>query len=486
MSDINLYSLSNKIRTILLTTIDKEILANSKKNLLLINSQNQEQLTKKFINYRDFAIESEESFEGIQNDEDNNILFDLRCIYSDNKFNYFCYISKISNKCLSFQNSIDKTIFQKKNKVKSQIKLVKDSGISENNLCKLKIDPEKKLNAEKNSPFSFNEIVSFKYLTPLNNDNKKRYVKKFSDDLYLYYAGNKNDNSLKLINYCHKLKKTNDEINNEIPDDNTSSNKENITDILFLPKIKYNQRNIPKKILKKTINKKNRVNINSHNNDDKPSKNNDKNSINFQNNEKLYFENIEKFNQNENIKIRYKLRKLSTIELKKTDILNLKNIEELHYYSKSLDQKTKEKKLEKARKSVLLVINKKQTKKNKVGYFKSIDDTLVKNKEKNDNCISFNLTNNIQVIKKNFERSQTLYKINDEFKQSEKFCLNKKILKNYEIKRNGNNKSERKNINISNINYYNNIFHRKDSIESEQNLIKNSIYHKTGWSKTKN
>ena len=96
------------------------------------------------------------------------------------------------------------------------------------------------------------------------------------------------------------------------------------------------------------------------------------------------------------------------------------------------------------------------------------------------------MTNNFQVIKKHLKRSQILSKIIDEFKQNEIFCLSKKILKDYETKRNGNNQSERKNINLSNINYYNNIFHKKDSIEDEQNLIKNTIYQKTGWGKTIN
>ena len=94
MSNINLYNLSNKIRTTLLTTIDKEMLNYSKKNHLLINSQNQEQLMKKFENYRDFTIESEESFEGeLKNEEDNM----LNCNCSENKLTCFCYSPKTDN-----------------------------------------------------------------------------------------------------------------------------------------------------------------------------------------------------------------------------------------------------------------------------------------------------------------------------------------------------------------------------------------------------
>ena len=115
MADTKLCSLPNKIRTILLSRIDKEISISTKQNHLLINSQSQEQLMEKFINYRNFIVEEEEeSFGGVQNSEDNCVLYDLRRIYSDNRFNYFYYSSKIDNGSLFPQNCIAKPFPQKK------------------------------------------------------------------------------------------------------------------------------------------------------------------------------------------------------------------------------------------------------------------------------------------------------------------------------------------------------------------------------------
>ena len=133
MADINSYTLSNKIRTILLTTIDKEMLVSSNKNHLLLNSQTQEQLMKKFQDYRDFTIESEELFEGRQDNEDNNIFYDLRYNYSNNKFNFFCHSSRTCCGCLFPQTFITKLFSPKKNNANSKLKKNKNLEKSEDN-----------------------------------------------------------------------------------------------------------------------------------------------------------------------------------------------------------------------------------------------------------------------------------------------------------------------------------------------------------------
>ena len=113
MSNINLYTLSNKIRTLLLTTIDKEMQKNSKNNNLLLNSQNQEQLMQKFLICQDHTIESEESFEILQSSEDNSIFFELSCNHSDNKLCFFEHSSRTSNKSLFAKNFITKSLSPK-------------------------------------------------------------------------------------------------------------------------------------------------------------------------------------------------------------------------------------------------------------------------------------------------------------------------------------------------------------------------------------
>ena len=144
MSVINLYSLSNKIRTILLTTIDKEIFNIFKKTHLLINSQNHEQITKKFEKYRNFAVECFESFGGEHNHENNNIFYDLRCNFSHNKLNFFFYSSRKNSQLTFPQNFTDSHFSLKKNKKNSRIQKIENSKVPENNLCKLKNDLKKK------------------------------------------------------------------------------------------------------------------------------------------------------------------------------------------------------------------------------------------------------------------------------------------------------------------------------------------------------
>ena len=475
MSDINLYTLSNKIRTILLIAIDNEIFASSKKNHLLINSQSEEQLTKKFVNYRDFIIESEESFEGEKNNEDNNI-FDFRCNYSHNKFNFYCYSSKASSEYLYSKNFITKSLPPKKNNADSHIKKITKAKMSESNFCKLKIDSGKKSIPQIKSSFSCNEIVDFK--NSLSLSQKSKYLKKFSADLYIYSVDNKNDDSTKLLNYCYKLKKPNDEIINEISDDDTSTNKDNKKNFLFPQRIKNSHRNIPKKKLKKIINKKKIYNKNNNNNDDHlliyPTK---KNSIDFTNEMKLYFDVVEKSNPKEKIKIQHIGQKESINEIKKTETFQGKNILQLHYYSKSPEKKSKIKKFEQLKKPFCIqAINKKPVNK-KYRYFKSIDNDpiILKHKkkkeksEKNDVSISDSIASDKQFQRKHSKSSKTLCKKDDKLKQNGISCFGKKISRNNVDKRNGSVRNERKIIIVSNANYNNRNSHRIESIGNKQN-----------------
>ena len=247
MSNINLYTLSNKVRTTLLTTIDKEISINSKNNGLLINSQNQEQLAKKFANSREFLIESNESFEGVQSNEDNNIYFGLSCNYSNNKLTCFYHSSKVNNEYLFYNNYITKSLSPKKNNACSKIKKNKNSGTPEKIISKFKIDSGKTLITETDSSLSFKETKNFKNLVSLSCDNSKKYVKKISADLYTSSIDNNLDDSSKLLNYCYKLKKPKEEIINEISDDDTSTNKKSRNNSLFTFRVKSKHKNAQKK-----------------------------------------------------------------------------------------------------------------------------------------------------------------------------------------------------------------------------------------------
>ena len=484
MSDINLYTLSNKIRTILLTAIDKEILTSSKKNNLLINSQNQEQLTKKFINYRDFIIESEELFEEVKCNEDNNIFYDLRGNYFDNKFNFFCNSTRTSNNCLAFQNFNTKSIFKKNNNINSQKKEIKDSGMSENNLFNVKVDSRKKLIEETKSSFSCNKIKNFKN-SKLLKSNSQKHIKKYSAD-YIYSRGNKNNDSLKLINYCYELKKPNVEIINEISEDDSSTNKETKKNLLFSHRIKKTFRNIPKKKLKKTINKKKSANNISYKNDDGPfNQYVRRKTTNFTNEMNLFFDKIEKSNQKDKIKIPHINKKLSNYRLKESDSFGEKNTSQFHgQNNKSSKKKLKGKKLELVKKIFSIrTINKRNVHRNSQDlslYYKSIDNNpiILKHKEKKDKeeknyaSIAVNVLDNIEFKKKYYNSSRIVCKKNNKFQQNEMFCFGKKILMNYLNKRNRTNKNERKNINISNFNYYNKIIHKSDSKENNKNLQK--------------
>ena len=469
MSNINLYNLSNKIRTTLLTIIDKEILKNSKENHLLLNSQNQEQLMKKFINYRDFTIECEESFEGIQKNKDNSVFFDLSYNYSDNKFSIFCP-SKTNNNSLFSQNFITKSFSPEKNKTNSRVKKIGNIKVSENDL--IKKYSRKKIITEMESSFSSKKVASLKKSSSLSDEhNKKRYIKRFSADLYIQSTENKNDDISKLINYCYKLKKPNDEIINEISEDDTSKNKENGKN-----KIKNKHKNTYKKKLKKIINKKISVNKNSHSKDVQPLKSpSKKNSTNFTSQMKLYFDYVEKSNLKE--KNQYFEKRLSNIELKKNNAFHWKNVLKLnHYNSKSPEKKSKGKKFERARKSFCEINNKANSKKllNLVTCYKLVDSNskilkVKEKKEKKDKKDVFFITDVadfIQFPNKQSKSSRNICKKNDEIGQNSMFCFGKKISKLLLNKRNESNK---KNIKISNNNYNDNIIHIKDSIEKKQN-----------------
>ena len=431
MSNINLYNLSNKIRTNLLITVDKEILNNSKKNHLLINSQNQEQLTRKFENYRDFVIECSESFEGVQNNEDNNVFSDVRYNHSDSKFSFTSNSSKTNKEYLFNKNFITKSYSPKKNIVNTKIKKIKNSKISENNLCKLQIDSGKTLTSETESSFSCRETLDLKNSLSLSNDNNnQKYKKKFSVDLFNYSVHNKNNDSSKLINYCYKLKKPNDEIINEISEDDTLTNKEIKKNYISPHKIKSKHKSIPKKKLKKIINKKKNYNKNIHNYEDRPLvfpiK---KNTTNFTNEMELYFEYTETPYTKEKIKIPYTDKKLLNIGSKEIDNFHSKNSIQLrHCNFKSPEKKSKRKKFESPTKSLLcnLLINK-NTANKKLRHFKSIDNNHLilkqkekrekrEKKEKKEGSIDVIVFCNKHSRRKNFKSSKLVYKKNDEFR----------------------------------------------------------------------
>ena len=494
MTDKNLYALSNKIRSILLTTIDKEILANSKKNHLLLNSQTQEQLMKKFVNYQDFTMESEESFEGKQNNEDN--FYDFQCSYSNNKLNFSCHSSR-KNGCLFPQNFIDK-ISHKRNSENPKISKFRISKISENDLYNLKKNSGKKLILKMKPSSSCKEIIDFKSLSLLNNDNFTKYKKKFSADLYNYSAYNKHDDTFGLINYCYKLKKPNEEIINEISDDDSPTNQNNIKNHLFPYRKKNNHKNFSKKKLKKTINKKRSCNKINHNNDESPLRTPIRKKITNSTNEiKIYSDKMEKSNQNEKIKNQNIKRKLSMIASKESSTFHWKNILQLnHYKSKSPEKKLKGRKTELQRKissmQVIKVLNKK-TEKKKLRHFKSIDPNhlILKHKdkkgkkEKNDAAIAVNAVCNIQFQRSQFRKSKTICKDNGEFQQNEMFCFGKKIWKN-NVNKSNESTNEIKKIDILNINYNHKIVHKNDSIKNKQNLKKVWSTHKINFDKSKN
>ena len=484
MSDINLYTLSNKIRTILLTAIDKELLTSSKKNNLLINSQNQEQLTKKFINYQDFIIESEELFEEVKCNEDNNIFYDLRCNYFDNKYSFFCNSTRTSNNCLALQNLNTKSIFKKNNNVNSQMKETKDSRMSENNLFNVKVDSGKKIIEKTKSSLSCNKKKNFKNSKSLKSSSQK-HIKKYSAD-YIFSGDSKNNDSLALINYCYELKKPNVEIINEISEDDSSTNKETKKNLLFSHRIKKTFRNIQKKKLKKTINKKKSANNISYKNDDERFIHHvRRKTTNFTNEMNLFFDKIEKSNQKDKIKIPHINKKLSNYRLKDTESFCEKNISQFHGHNNESSKKNlKGKKLELVKKIFSIrAINKRHAHRNSQDlsiYYKSIDNNpiILKHKEnkdkgeKNDASIAVNVLDNIEYKKKYYNSSRIVCKKNNKLQQNEMFCFGKKILTNYLNKRNRTNKNERKNINISNFNYYNKIIHKSDSKENNQNLQK--------------
>ena len=471
MSYLNLYTLSNKIRTILLTTIDKEISISSKNNHLLLNSQTQEQLMKKFVANRDFTIESEESFEGEQSNEENNIFFDLRCNYSNNKLNILCYTSR-NNGSLFPKNIIKNSFSPQKSCRNPRVKNIKNSKILENNENKSKNDSIKRIIPKMKSSFSCKEVIDFKSLVPLSNDNRGKYVKKFSADLNNLCDDNKNNDSSKLINYCYNLKKPNDEIISEISDDDTPTNQENKKNHLFTHRIKYDHKNIPKKKLKKTINKKKSNNKKYYIGEDSPLKTpTAKKIINFTNEMKLCSDNVEKSNQIEKVKTQRSGRRWSIIQ-SKNDNFYWKDILQLHHNnSKSSEKKQKVKKIEQPRKSFCIpVINKEPTYK-KLLRFPTIDsNNLIINhkekkekREKNDAPIVIETVSNTKFQRKDFKRSKTLCKNNDKVQQNEMFCFGKKILRNNVNKVNESTKNERKNIEKSNINYNHKIIHKNDS-----------------------
>ena len=438
MSNIN-YILSNKIRTILLTTIDKEILISLKKNNLLINSQDLQQLKKKYINYQNFTIKSEESFEKAENNEYNSIFFDLSCNNCNNKFCLFDHSSRTKNKCLLPKNSFTKSFSPKKNNVNTKKKKIKKSKKSESRLTKLKMDSRKKLISEMGSSITSKKIINFNHSESLDNNNYKKYIKKIPTDLNIYSINDKSDGSSKLINYCYKLKKPNVDIIDEISDDDTSTNKESEKNLLLSDIIKTKHKNIQKRKLKKIINNKKKIiNKNNHNNDTQflISSSSKKNIINFTNQMKIYFDYIEKSNPKEKMKIQYAKKRLSDFELKITNTFDWKKILLLHNCnSKSPENKSKGKKLKNPRRSFCVeVINKKQIHKKSQNmiHFKSFDNTsvMLKNEEdknveekneKKEDSISVDEDVYIAFQKKQPKSSSTLFNKNNEI-----FCFKKK------------------------------------------------------------
>ena len=465
MSNINLYNLSNKIRTTLLTTIDKEMLNYSKKNHLLINSQNQEQLMKKFEYYRDFTIESEESFEGeLKNEEDNM----LNCNCSENKLTCFCYSPKTDNESF-FPKSF---MFKSPSPKKSSTKKIKNSEILENNLYKIEMESEKKIIPKMETLLSYKNAMDFKNSELLSYDNNKKHRKRFSADFRIFSIKDKNKDNLKLINYCYKLKIPNDETINEISDNDNSTNKESAKKILLPCKIKNKHKNISKKKQKKTINKKKSANKNSHSNDDEPLVLPKKKYTDFLSNEtKPYYNFKEKLNSKQKNKISYTDKKLPNNETKKTDVFHWKNFFQLHHYStKPPEKKSKGKKLEQTKKLLFIqTTNKKPAhkKSQKLDTFlKSIDDNPIilkhnnEQKENNENKEKKEKKNkkvkrekknvsSSQLPQKHFKSSKSLYKKNDDFRKNGVFCFGKKISKIFVDERNESSKNERKNIIIS-------------------------------------
>ena len=454
MSNINLYTLSNKIRTTLLTTIDKEISINSKNNGLLINSQNQEQLAKKFANSREFLIESNESFEGVQCNEDNSIYFGLSCNYSNNKLTCFYHSSKLNNEYLFYNNLITNSYSPKKNKASSKFKKNKNSETPEKIVSKFKIDSGKTLITETDSSFSFKEAKYLKNSVSLSCDNSKKYVKKISADLYTSSVDNNFDDSSKLINYCYKLKKPKEEIINEISDDDTSTNKKSRNNNLFTFRVKNKHKNAQKKKLKKTINKEMSTNKNSHNDEQHFIARAKKNTTNFTNEKDIYFKSLKKLSPTEKIKFHYTDNKLLDIMPKKTEAFHSKNIFQLNRCnSRSPEKKSKGKKKEQSRKSLFIqVINKKPTHKksqNLLTYFKSTDDNpiILKQKGKKETKNVSNPANvfvNSRIKRKYYESSRSVNKSNEKYQKNEVFICGKKILKKYINKRDYNIKTKEK------------------------------------------
>ena len=88
-----LYNKSNKIRSILLLAIDKELFSIKNKNTLLINSLDQWQLIDKFKGNNNYTIESVESFKGTLINEENNKKFvEIKYNFIKNKYFLNSYV----------------------------------------------------------------------------------------------------------------------------------------------------------------------------------------------------------------------------------------------------------------------------------------------------------------------------------------------------------------------------------------------------------
>ena len=485
MSNMNLYNLSNKIRSTLLTTIDKEILNYSKNNYMLINSQNQEQLTKKYQHYREFTVESEESFGGERNNEDNSIFYDLSCSYFHDKLIYYCYSPK-NNDCFFPQSFTSGSISPIFNHLNLVVNKIQNSKLPGKNLTKLNIGSSKKLIPEVESSFSCKEVLDFKNSVSLSNNSiNKKHLKQFSADLINYTVDNKSDDSSKLINYCNKLKIPNNNKINEISDDDISTNKGTEKNLTLSHKIKNKHKNSQYKKFKKTINKIMSLNKNNQNSDDKtPKSPMKKNTMNFSKEKKFYLHNQEKSDSKDKTKIQSVEKKITNTELKKCDTFHWKNFFQKHHYStKPPEKQSKEKKKIEKRKSLFIqLLNKKLSNKksqNLETFFKPIENTPIiikyknkkdkkEKKEKKDVPIIANLVVSKQLSQKHFKSSKSFLKTNDEYRKNGIFCFGKKISNNFINERNESSKIKRKHISIS-ISNNNKFINTNDCNENYQN-----------------
>ena len=310
MNGIYLYNKSNKIRSILLIAIDKELFNIKNKNTLLINSLDQWQLIDKFKENNNYTIESIESFKGTLNNEENNknyidikynnkknqvyfttyslnegMFFNTSKSYkkTKNTVQYF-FLNKTSRrdgnkKCVDIiSNSLNKKKLEKKNEEN------KDSKDNSNEDCKerkphkiLRVKTTKLKNHKKEYKTKFSSSKEIQNINKIKNfastkNNKIEDKKPNPDKLvpvdFTGYTSSDENNMCnymsKLINYCFYLKKPIEEVIKGTTCDDTSPIKD--TKKRKYHRTKYTK-NLWKKKMKKTINKNNNNNNNSSGDD---------------------------------------------------------------------------------------------------------------------------------------------------------------------------------------------------------------------------